>query len=115
MPLYAKVVPVFEYEHLDGECELGEHRFAILQGARESELRFCPWCGKDVTKVVSSVQFKTRGSFSASKAAKHGMTTWKRVRKGEWEKVDGPGVDAIVSSEQDKAAVEAESTGLEDQ
>lgn len=108
MSLYASGMPVFEYEHLDGECELGEHRFAILHSAGEAELRFCPWCGKDVRRVVSPIHVRARSGFSAAKAAKHGLTTWKRARKGEWEKVDGPGVDGIISSEEDRAALEAE-------
>lgn len=108
-------MPVYEYEHLDGVCELGEHRFAILHSASEDAYRFCPWCGKDVKRVVSSVSIKTRGRFDAGKAARHGLTTWKRVRKGEWEKVDGPGVDAIVSSDEDRAAVEEEARGRKGQ
>lgn len=47
----------------------------------------------------------------ASEAAKRGFTTWKRAKKGEWEKVDGPGVDAIVGTPEDMAAVEEEKKG----
>lgn len=95
-------MPVYEYEHLDEDgCPLGETRFAALQGLEEDALRFCPWCGQDVRRVVSRASFRTRSKFSAAKAAQRGMTTWRRVRRGEWEKVDGPGVDAIVGSPED--------------
>jgi predicted nucleic acid-binding Zn ribbon protein len=104
-------MPVYEYEHLEGPCPLGEDRFALLQEADEEPLRFCVWCGADVRRVVSQVSIKLRKSFSAADAAKHGLTTWRRARRGEWEKVDGPGVDAIVASPEDIEAVDQERKG----
>jgi hypothetical protein len=38
---------------------------------------------------------------NAGKAGDRGFTTWRKVRKGEWEKVAGPGVDGIVGDPAD--------------
>ena len=57
--------------------------------------------------VTNLSDFRTLCRTWASISAK-GLTTFRKVEKGKWEKVAGPGVDMIVGSEQDIAAVEAE-------
>ncbi|MBS1722090.1 MAG: hypothetical protein JSS66_03675 [Armatimonadetes bacterium] len=101
-------MPVYEYEHLFDECELCEFRFGVVQGLNEEALQYCPSCGLEVRRVVSQVSVMTTRGFNAGKAADKGFTTWKRSGEGEWEKVAGPGVDAIVASEADRQAVQEE-------
>ncbi len=101
-------MPIYEYELADGECQMCPGRFEALQGVEEEPLKFCPGCGLPCVRVVSRASFKMREGADPEKAAKRGFTTWKRAKKGEWEKVAGPGVDAIVSTPEDFKAVEEE-------
>jgi putative FmdB family regulatory protein len=101
-------VPVYEYEPEDRECLMCDGRIAVIQGISEEPLAYCPWCGLDVRRVISRVTFKLGTSADPDRAARHGLTTFRRVEKGKWEKVSGPGVDMIVGTEEDQAAVEAE-------
>jgi len=103
-------MPVYEYELNDNEpeCQMCPGRFGVLQAIGADPVPFCPTCGLGCHRVVSRVNFTARPQLTAAKAAKHGLTTWKKVREGEWEKVDGPGVDAIVGTPEDVAAVESE-------
>ena len=107
-------MPVYEYEHVFDECEMCGQRFAVVQSLDEPNLEYCPCCGLEVKRVVSQVSSLKGRPFKASEAAKKGFTTWKKSGEGEWEKIDGPGVDAIVGSEADKAALEAESVPILD-
>ena len=101
-------MPVYEYELLDGECQMCPGRFEALQSLDEPALEHCPGCGLACKRVVSKASFSMRGRPDAEKAGRLGFTTWKRAKRGEWEKVAGPGVDAIVSSEEDFESVEQE-------
>lgn len=101
-------MPVYEYEHLYDECEMCGDRFAVVQSLDEEPLEYCPCCGLEVKRVVSQISTMKSRPFSAGKAAKQGFTTWKKSGEGEWEKVDGPGVDAIVASEKDKEDLASE-------
>jgi putative FmdB family regulatory protein len=94
-------MPVYEYEHVEGDCELGETRFAVIQRASEDALEDCPWCGEPVKRVVSRVSVVKSRKFSAGKAADRGFTTWRRAGFGQWEKVAGEGVDGIVADPAD--------------
>jgi len=101
-------MPVYEYEHLYDECELCDFRFAAVQGVDEEPLRYCPSCGLEVKRVVSRIAVVKSSNFDAQKAAKHGFTTWRKSGEGQWEKVAGEGVDAIVGNPDDVAAVQEE-------
>lgn len=101
-------MPIYEYELAEGECQMCPGRFEALQDIQDEPLKHCPGCGMPCKRVISKVSFSVREQVDPEKAAKKGFTTWKRARKGEWEKVAGPGVDAIVSSEEDKQAIAEE-------
>jgi len=47
-------MPVYEYEHITGPCELGV-QFEVLQSISEPELSQCPTCGKPVKRLISLV------------------------------------------------------------
>ena len=103
-------MPIYEYELNDTEpeCQMCPGRFGVLQGFEDANVPFCPSCGLPCHRVVSRTNFRARGDSTAGQAAKHGLTTWKKVREGEWEKVDGPGVDAIVGEKADIDRIKAE-------
>ncbi len=100
-------MPIYEYELNDDEpeCQICTGRFDVLQETNEQPLDRCPGCGLPCHRVVSRASFKVRKGGDAQKAADKGFTTWRRAKAGEWEKVAGPGVDAIVGSEADKEAI----------
>jgi len=102
-------MPLYEYEKRDGECEMCPGRFAVLQGIEDEPLAFCPTCGLPARKVVSRASISTTpGKVDYDKAARHGMTTYRKAGEGTWEKIAGEGVDAIVGSEEDMKAVRQE-------
>jgi putative FmdB family regulatory protein len=103
-------VPIYEYElnEDEPECQICPGRFEVLQEASEAALTFCPGCGLPCRRVVSRAGFSVSKGMTPEKAAARGFTTWRRAREGEWEKVAGPGVDAIVASDEDKKAVREE-------
>ena len=101
-------MPIYEYEPDNRECLMCEGRIEVIQDISEVPLAYCPQCGLEVVRVVSRSSFKVSKATGADKAAAKGFTTWKRAEKGAWEKVAGEGVDMIVGTEEDKAAIEAE-------
>jgi putative FmdB family regulatory protein len=101
-------MPIYEYEPDDRECLICNGRVEAIQGINDKPLEFCPTCGLEVRRVVSRATFKLSTSAGADKAASKGLSTFRRVEKGKWEKVAGPGVDMIVGTPEDVAAVEAE-------
>lgn len=101
-------MPIYEYEKCDGDCEICPGRFDALQGINDDPLAYCPTCGLSVKRVVSPMRFAIDKTTNYDKAAKQGFSTYKKSEYGVWEKVAGEGVDAIVSSEEDKRAVAEE-------
>lgn len=101
-------MPIYEYEPEDRDCLMCEGRVDVIQGIHEDTLKFCPWCGLEVRRVISSATFKIARDASADRAAKKGLTTFRRAEKGTWEKVAGEGPDVLVGSKEDQAKVEAE-------
>jgi putative FmdB family regulatory protein len=102
-------MPIYEYEPDDRECLMCNGRVQVIQSIHDEALKICPDCGLEVKRVVSRVAFKIdKGGMSADKAAAHGLSTFKRAESGVWEKVAGPGVDAIVSTDEDRKAIQEE-------
>jgi putative FmdB family regulatory protein len=101
-------VPVYEYEPDDRDCLMCEGRVDVIQGINEEPLKYCPWCGLEVRRVISRVTFKLAGTPAQDAASKKGFTTFRRAEKGIWEKVAGEGPDFMAGSKEDVAAVEAE-------
>lgn len=103
-------MPIYEYQAKEeGKgCPVCREKFQVLQAISEDALGQCPSCGAAVRRLISRPNINTIPAFSAEQAAKQGFTTFKRSGPGSWEKVAGQGVDAIVGSEADKAAVQAE-------
>lgn len=47
-------MPVYEYEHVETACDLGDP-FEVTQSLEEKELLSCPACGGAVRKLISLV------------------------------------------------------------
>ncbi|HRF61079.1 MAG TPA: zinc ribbon domain-containing protein [Fimbriimonadaceae bacterium] len=101
-------MPIYEYEPIDYDCLICGGRFEALQGIHDEPLPFCPTCGLDCRRVISKASIKIATPTDADRAAKKGLTTFRRAEKGVWEKVAGPGVDVIQGSAEEIASVEAE-------
>ncbi len=101
-------MPIYEYEPTEHECSICNGRFEALQRLSDEPLEFCPTCGMPVIRVISQLAAKTEGSSLHDRAAKKGLSTWRRAEEGKWEKVAGEGVDMIVGTPEDAAAVARE-------
>jgi putative FmdB family regulatory protein len=101
-------LPIYEYEPDGFECLICTGRFEVLQAISDPKLEFCPTCGLEVRRVVSRASIKVGGRVNYEKAAKKGLTTWRRAGQNTWEKVAGEGVDVIQGTPEDIAAVQAE-------
>lgn len=101
-------MPIYEYEADGFDCLICGGRFETMQGIHERPLEFCPTCGLEVRRVISRASIKIGGKVDFDRAARRGLTTWRKSGRGTWEKVAGPGVDVIQGTEEDIAAVQAE-------
>lgn len=101
-------MPVYEYEPDDRTCFMCEGRLSVIQGIHEDALKICPWCGLDIKRVISRATFKLATDAKPDRAAEKGMTTFKRLEKGVWEKVGGEGADYLIGSKEDMDRIEAE-------
>ncbi len=101
-------MPIYEYEPDDRICYICNGHLEILQSIQDDPLKACPYCGLGICKVVSKVTFHSRKGDLIEKAGKKGLTTFKKVDKNTWERVSGEGVDTIIGTPEDVAAVEAE-------
>jgi putative FmdB family regulatory protein len=101
-------MPIYEYEPDDRECLMCPGRIEVIQGIDEEALKYCPQCGLEVKRVISRATFKMARPTGADRAAAKGLSTFRRAEKGKWEKIAGPGVDMIVGTPEDQAAVDAE-------
>ncbi len=101
-------MPIYEYEPTGHDCLMCPNRVEVMQAVGAPALEFCPHCGLEVRKVVSRMSVGRDRAPRADVAGARGLTTFRKVEKGKWEKVAGPGVDMIVGTPEDMAAVEAE-------
>lgn len=92
-------MPVYEYAPVHPVCGMCPDRFAVIQSASEAPLESCPFCGMDVTRLVSGA------SFRIAKGEVPGFTTFKRAENGVWEKISGEGADVLEATPVDRAAV----------
>jgi putative FmdB family regulatory protein len=59
-------MPIYEYEHIDKACALGQC-FELEQSVHDERLNRCPECGGPVRKLVSRVGISVPKSNSALK------------------------------------------------
>jgi putative FmdB family regulatory protein len=83
-------VPIYEYEPDDRECLMCEGRVEVLQAIEDDPLRYCPYCGLEVVRVISRASIQVKKGTDPESAAKRGFTTFRRGGKGVWERIAGP-------------------------
>lgn len=89
--LDVRKMPIYEYEPLDRDCLMCSGRVEVIQGISDPPLVYCPYCGLGVKRVISKASIAVSKRVDPEKAAERGFSTFRRVGKGAWEKVAGPG------------------------
>jgi len=79
-------MPFYEYEAIEGGCELCRERFEVKQAMGDEPLKACPQCGAPVRKLVSKVA-TVRNVLSTSNLKDKGFHKLVRKDKGVYEKV----------------------------
>lgn len=81
------LMPIYEYELIEGDCRVCHGRFELRRPADRAPLTHCPLCRKPVRKVISRVNSpKLTKPLSISDAKKAGFTVLERKDKGVYEK-----------------------------
>ena len=83
-----------------------EGRIEVIQGVKDPPLAYCPYCGLPVKRVISRANIQISKGVSPDLAARRGMTTFRKLETGRYEKVAGEGPAMIVRTG-DKRELEA--------
>ena len=76
-------MPVYEYEHIEEECELGK-RFEVEHSIKD-KLSECPKCGGKIKRLISHTYINT--PIGDSKLKNMGFTKLVKRDKGVYENV----------------------------
>lgn len=90
-------MPIYEYQ-ANGpmSCDLCEDAFDVMQKMSDEPLKFCPECHNPVQRKISRPNLaKPAPSLSPENIEKHGLTQFKKVEKGVYEKTAGKGPEYI--------------------
>lgn len=90
-------MPIYEYQSSgDAGCEHCTAGFDIMQKLADEPLRMCPKCHNPVRRKISPPNLaRPAPSLSRENIEKHGLTQFKKVEKGVYEKTAGKGPDYI--------------------
>jgi putative FmdB family regulatory protein len=90
-------MPIYEYQAAGPDtCNHCEEAFDVMQKLSEPDLQYCPECHNPVRKVISPANLaRPAPSLSKENIEKHGLTQFKKVEKGVYEKTAGKGPDFI--------------------
>lgn len=88
-------MPIYEYEPIDRDCLICQGRLEVLQSPNDLPLKLCPYCGLEVTKVISKASIVKSRTVDVTKAGEKGFTTYKKAEKGVYEKIAGDGPSLI--------------------
>jgi putative FmdB family regulatory protein len=81
------VVPIYEYELIDGGCSACGGRFELRRPISRPALTHCPLCKKAVRKLVSGVSSPSLTKpLSVTDAKKAGFSVYEKRDKGVYEK-----------------------------
>ena len=91
-------MPIYEYQASGRKC--CDHcvtAFDVMQKMTDEPLKFCPECHNPVRRKISRPNLaRPAPSLSEDNIAKHGLTQFKKVEKGVYEKTAGKGPDYIM-------------------
>jgi putative FmdB family regulatory protein len=80
-------MPIYEYELVEGSCQMCRGRFELNRPVDRPPLTACPLCKKPVRKCVGQFSTPTVAKpFSTIDAKKAGFTVLKRRDHGVYEK-----------------------------
>jgi putative FmdB family regulatory protein len=88
-------MPLYEYERVDGPCDLCGGRFTELQRMSDAPLTQCPCCQDPVRRtltagaVVRAQSPASSQTVSAEQVSRAGFTQYTRVQKGVYERTAG--------------------------
>jgi len=84
-------MPIYEYIAVEGGCANCKEGFEFFQRPGEEPLEECFTCKSEVKRLISSGATVTPVSqvLSEENTAKKGVTTYRRVARGQYEKVAG--------------------------
>jgi len=90
-------MPIYEYQTSGKNCcDHCKTAFDVMQKLSDPELRFCPKCHNPVRRKISRPNLASPApSLSPENIAKHGLTQFKKVEKGVYEKTAGKGPQFI--------------------
>jgi putative FmdB family regulatory protein len=91
-------MPIYEYQ-ASGQncCEHCRTAFDVMQKLSDEPLKFCPECHNPVCRNISRPNLASPApSLSQDNIEKHGLTQFKKVEKGVYEKTAGKGPDYIM-------------------
>jgi len=90
-------MPIYEYQaSVKNGCDHCKTAFDVMQKLSDSELRFCPKCHNPVRRKISRPNLASPApSLSPENIEKHGLTQFKKVEKGVYEKTAGKGPQFI--------------------
>lgn len=94
-------MPIYEYQASgDQSCTHCEKAFDVMQKLADAPLKYCPECHNPVMRKISRPNLaRPTPSLSKENIEKHGLTQFKKVEKGVYEKTAGKGPDFITDSE----------------
>lgn len=96
-----RCMPIYEYQACgDKHCEFCASAFDVMQKMSEEPLSLCPECHNPVRRKISVPNLaRPAPSLSAENIEKHGLTQFRKVEKGVYEKTAGQGPDFISDKE----------------
>jgi putative FmdB family regulatory protein len=82
-------MPIYEYAPTSGHCEKCNGVFEVMQRMADAKLTACPACGQPCERRISKVALGGNWSLSDSRIRQSGLTQYKKVEKGVYEKTAG--------------------------
>ena len=82
-------MPIYEYARTSGGCEKCNGAFEVMQRLAEPKLSACPSCGQACERRISAVALGGNWSLSESKIKNSGLTQYKKVEQGVYERTAG--------------------------
>jgi putative FmdB family regulatory protein len=82
-------MPIYEYAPTSGHCEQCSGGFEVMQRMADARLTACPSCGQPCERRISRVALGGNWSLSEGKIRQSGLTQYKKVEQGVYEKTAG--------------------------
>jgi putative FmdB family regulatory protein len=91
-------MPIYEYQaYGQANCDHCKAVFDVMQKMSDEPLKICPDCHNPVRRKISRPNLASQApSLSEENIEKHGLTQFKKVEKGVYEKTAGTGPDYIM-------------------